>query len=162
MAAIAVGRALPSKIETYLFYEADRYDLHGKDILRSNPKEYIADLGIRSYLGGYKSTDMGRLFENAVYLQLLYKGWRVHVGKLYSKEVDFVVVKDGRAVYLQVTDQMLSEGTWKRELKGPLRSIHDSYERNASSFARAGTNRMPKESESSRRGTSLLGICFDA
>lgn len=114
--------------EAYLFYKADRYDLHGKNILRTNPKEYIVDLGIRSYLGGYKSTDMGRLFENAVYLQLLYKGWRVHVGKLYSKEVDFVAVKDGRTVYLQVTDQMLSEGTWKREL-GPLRSIHDSYEK---------------------------------
>lgn len=71
---------------------------------------------------------MGRLFENVVYLQLLYKGWRVHVGKLYNKEVDFVAVKDGRTVYLQVTDQMLSEGAWKREL-GPLRSIHDSYEK---------------------------------
>lgn len=71
MAAIFVGWALPTKIEAYLFYKADRYDLHGKDILRTNPKEYIADLGIRSYLGGYKSTDMGRLFENAVYLQLL-------------------------------------------------------------------------------------------
>ena len=70
---------------------------------------------------------MGRLFENAVYLQLLYKGWRVHVGKLYRKEVDFVAVKDGRTVYLQVTDQMLSEGG-KREL-GPLRSIRDSYEK---------------------------------
>lgn len=128
VATISVGRALPTKIEAYLFYKADRYDLHGKDILRTNPKEYIADLGIRSYLGGYKSTDMGRLFENAVYLQLLYKGWGVHVGKLYSKEVDFVAVKDGRTVYLQVTDQMLSEGTWKREL-GPLRSIHVSYEK---------------------------------
>ncbi|WP_417146528.1 ATP-binding protein [Paratractidigestivibacter faecalis] len=71
---------------------------------------------------------MGRLFENAVYLQLLYKGRRVHTGKLYSKEVDFVAVKDERTVYLQVTDQMLSEETWKREL-GPLRSIHDSYEK---------------------------------
>ena len=103
---------------------------------------------------------MGRLFENAVYLQLLYKGWRVHVGKLYSKEVDFVAVKDGRTVYLQVTDQMLSEGAWKRELGRCARfTIHT---RSASSFARAGTNRMPKESESSRRGTSFLGICFDA
>lgn len=51
MAAIFVGWALPTKIEAYLFYKADRYDLHGKDILRSNPKEYIVDLGIRSYLG---------------------------------------------------------------------------------------------------------------
>lgn len=51
MAAISVGRALPTKIEAYLFYKVDRYDLHGKDILRTNPKEYIVDLGIRSYWG---------------------------------------------------------------------------------------------------------------
>lgn len=114
--------------DAYLFYKADRYDLHGKEILRTNSKEYIVDLGIRSYLGGYRSTDMGRLFENAVYLQLLYMGWRVHVGKLYSKEVDFVAVKDGRTVYLQVTDEMMSDRTREREL-GPLRSIRDSYEK---------------------------------
>ena len=114
--------------EAYLFYKADRFDLHGKEILRTNPKEYIVDLGIRSYLGGYRSTDMGRLFENAVYLQLFYMGWRVHVGKLYGKEVDFVAVKDGKTVYLQVTDEMMSEKTREREL-GPLRSIRDSYEK---------------------------------
>lgn len=114
--------------EAYLFYKADRYDLHGKEILRTNPKQYIVDLGIRSYLGGYRATDMGRLFENAVYLQLLYMGWRVHVGKLYSREVDFVAVKDGKTVYFQVTDEMMSDKTKEREL-GPLRSIRDSYEK---------------------------------
>lgn len=114
--------------DAYLFYKADRFDLHGKEILRTNPKEYIVDLGLRSFLGGYRSTDMGRLFENAVYLQLLYKGWQVHVGKLYDKEVDFVAVKNGRTVYLQVTDTMMSEVTRERELK-PLRSIRDSYEK---------------------------------
>lgn len=114
--------------EAYLYYKADRYDLHGKAILRTNPKEYIVDLGIRSYLGGYRATDMGRLFENAVYLQLLYMGWQVHVGKLYDKEVDFVVVRDGRTVYLQVTDEMMADKTREREL-GPLRSIRDAYEK---------------------------------
>lgn len=114
--------------EAYLFYKADRYDLHGKEILRTNPKQYVVDLGLRSYLGGYRSTDMGRLFENAVYLQLLYKGWSVHVGKLYEKEVDFVGIKDGRTVYFQVTEEMFSEATRGREL-APLRSIRDSYEK---------------------------------
>lgn len=114
--------------EAYLFYKADRFDLHGKEILRTNPKQYIADLGLRSYLMGYRSADMGRLFENAVYLQLLYRGWSVHVGKLYEKEVDFVTVKDGRTVYIQVTDEMFSESTREREL-GPLQSIHDAYEK---------------------------------
>lgn len=114
--------------EAYLFYRADRYDLHGKEILKTNPKEYIVDLGLRSFLGGYRVTDMGRLFENAVYLQLLFKGWRVHVGKLYDKEVDFVAIKDGRTVYIQVADEMLSEATRERELR-PLRSIRDFYEK---------------------------------
>ena len=69
VAAISVGRALPTKIEAYLFYEADRYDLHGKDILRTNPKEYIADLGIRSYLGGIvaaSATPVSYLFETSL------------------------------------------------------------------------------------------------
>lgn len=114
--------------EAYLFYKTDRYDLHGREILRTNPKQYIADLGLRSYLGGYRAHDMGRLLENAVYLQLLYRGWHVHVGKLYDKEVDFVAVKDGRTVYIQATDEMFSDTTRQRELS-PLRSIRDSYEK---------------------------------
>ena len=73
-------------------------------------------------------SDIGRVFENAVYLQLLFEGWRVHVGKLYTKEVDFVAVKDGRVLYIQVADEIMSEGTREREL-APLRSIRDSYEK---------------------------------
>lgn len=114
--------------EAYLFYRADRYDLHGRGLLRTSPKQYIVDTGLRSYLAGYRATDLGRVFENAVFLQLLYKGWRVHVGKLYGKEVDFVAVKDGRTVYIQVTDEMYSDATREREL-GPLRSIRASYEK---------------------------------
>lgn len=68
--------------DAYLFYKADRFDLHGREILRTFPKQYIVDLGVRSFLAGYRCTDMGRLFENAVFLQLLYRGWSVHVGKL--------------------------------------------------------------------------------
>lgn len=68
VAAIFVGWALPTKIEAYLFYKADRYDLHGKDILRSNPKEYIVDLGIRSYLGivAASATPVSYLFKTGL------------------------------------------------------------------------------------------------
>lgn len=68
MAAISVGRALPTKIEAYLFYKADRYDLHGKNTLRSNPKEYIVDLGIRSYLGivAASATPVSYLFKTSL------------------------------------------------------------------------------------------------
>lgn len=123
-----VGSYVTALNEAYLFYKAERYDLHGKAILSTYPKEYIVDLGIRSYLNGYRSTDFGRLLENAVYLQLLYKGWRVHGGKLYNKEVDFVAVKDGRIVYIQVTDEMFSESTRQREL-APLQSIKNAHEK---------------------------------
>lgn len=112
--------------EAYLFYRAVRYDLHGKALLKTNPKEYIVDLGLRSYLGGYRVSDMGRLFENAVYLQLLYEGWTVHVGKLYGREIDFVAVRDGARLYIQVTDNMMGERTREREL-APLRSIRDAF-----------------------------------
>lgn len=123
-----VGSYIKALDDAYLFYEAQRYDLHGKEILRTNSKQYIVDLGFRSYLGGYRMSDIGRVFENAVYLQLLFEGWRVHVGKLYTKEVDFVAVKDGRVLYIQVADEIMSEGTREREL-APLRSIRDSYEK---------------------------------
>lgn len=60
--------------EARLFYRANRFDLHGKEMLRMNPKQYVVDLGLRSFLEGCRSSGMGCLFENAVYLQLFYKG----------------------------------------------------------------------------------------
>lgn len=84
--------------EAFLFYRAACYDLHGKALLKTNPKEYIVDTGFRTWMAGYRVTDIGRLFENAVYFQLLYEGWSVRVGKLYGKGVDFVATKDGRAL----------------------------------------------------------------
>ena len=114
--------------EAYLFYQVARYDVHGKEILKTNPKHYIVDFGLWSYLGGYRMSDMGRRFENAVYLQLIFWGWRIHVGSLYGREIDFVAVRDSRIVYIQVTDVMYSDQTRTRELKA-LRSIKDSYEK---------------------------------
>lgn len=112
--------------EAYLFYRAPRYDLHGKEILKTNPKQYIVDLGLRTHLAGYRVTDLGRMFENAVYLQLRYLGYSVRVGKLYQREVDFVAVKDGETTYMQVADAMYDESTREREL-APLRSIRDAH-----------------------------------
>ena len=112
--------------EAYLFYRVSRYDLHGKAILRTNPKEYIVDLGLRSYLGGYRATDMGRIFENIVYLELCFRGYSVHVGKIYGKEIDFVAVKDGERLYIQVADELPDELTKKRELAS-LRSLRDAF-----------------------------------
>ena len=112
--------------DAYAFYSVKRYDLHGKELLHTLPKQYIVDTGLRSYLMGYRASDTGRVFENAVYLQLLHNGWSVHVGKLYQKEVDFVCLREGEVLYVQVADSMADEATQKREL-APLRSIADNH-----------------------------------
>lgn len=123
-----VASYLTALTDAYVFYPCERYDIHGKALLRTLPKYFLADVGIRSYLEGYRPSDVGRVFENAVFHELLYRGWSVHVGKLYGKEVDFVAVRDGRVVYLQVTDELFAEETRKRELD-PLRSIRDNHEK---------------------------------
>lgn len=123
-----VASYLAALSDAFIFYECSRYDLHGKSLLKTLPKYYLADVGIRSYLEGYRPSDSGRMFENMVYLELRYRGWSVHVGKLYSKEVDFVAIRDGKVLYLQVTDELLAEETREREL-APLRSIRDNHEK---------------------------------
>lgn len=112
--------------EAYIFSPVSRYDLHGKHILRTSPKQYIVDLGLRSFLLGYRSSDTGRAFENLVYWRLRYLGFSVHVGTLYGKEVDFVCEKAGQRIYVQVTESMLEESTKIREL-APLQSIKDGF-----------------------------------
>lgn len=81
--------------EAYLFYPVRRYDIKGEELLRTDGKRYIVDTGIRSYLQGYRDSDQGRVFENMVYLQLVYDGFDVSVGKLRSGEVDFVARGSG-------------------------------------------------------------------
>lgn len=84
------------------------------------------DTGLRSYLSGHKSADIGRVFENAVFLQLLYEGWSVHVGKLYQKEIDFIARRNGETLYVQATDSMELESTREREV-APLLSLRDAH-----------------------------------
>lgn len=94
--------------------------------LRLKNTYYIVDLGIRSYLEGYRNTDSGRALENIVYLQLLFDGWEITVGKLRAGEIDFVATKDEQTVYIQVTDDMRDEATRERELKS-LRAVKGAF-----------------------------------
>ena len=112
----------------YVLYPCKRFDIHGRAILKTMPKYYLVDTGMRQYLTGYRGSDTGFVFENAVYLELLYEGWQVRVGKLYQSEVDFVATRGDRTVYMQVTDEMSAETTREREL-APLRAIRDSHEK---------------------------------
>ena len=114
--------------EAYLFYDIKRYDIKGKEELRTLGKYYIVDTGLRNYLLGYRDLDTGHVIENIVYFELLRRGYDVAVGKVGSKEVDFIATKDEEKIYYQVTDEMISDSTRTREL-APLMEIGDNYEK---------------------------------
>ena len=114
--------------ESYLFYDIKRFDIKGKEELKTLGKYYIVDIGLRNYLLGYRDAAVGPMTENIVYFELLRRGYDVAVGKVGNKEVDFIATKDSEKIYYQVTDEMISESTRKREL-APLMEIRDNYEK---------------------------------
>ena len=112
--------------EAYLFYEIKRFDVKGKEELKTLGKYYIVDVGIRNYLLGYRDVDTGHMIENIVYFELLRRGYDVAVGKVGTKEIDFIATKDEQKIYYQVTEDMTADSTREREL-APLRMIRDNY-----------------------------------
>lgn len=114
--------------ESFIFYPAERFDLAGKQILKSNKKWYIVDLGLRNHLLPRKRYDLGFSVENIVYFELLRRGSSVTIGKLGATEVDFVAQKQGIITYIQVTADMTAEETFAREMR-PLQNIRDNYEK---------------------------------
>lgn len=116
-------------LESFVFYEIKRFDIKGKDYLRTLGKYYIVDIGLRNYLLGYREMDSGHVIENIVYFELLRRGYDVAIGKIDNKEVDFIATKTGEKKYIQVTEEISSESVRERELS-PLRQIKDNYEKN--------------------------------
>lgn len=112
----------------YIFFSVGRYDVKGKQLLKTLGKNYIIDMGFRNMLLGYRDADRGHILENIVYLELLRRDYRVCIGKVGEAEVDFVAEKPDDKVYIQVTESMLSQETRERELR-PLRMIPDNYEK---------------------------------
>ena len=112
----------------YIFFSVGRYDVKGKQLLKTLGKNYIIDMGFRNMLLGYRDADRGHILENIVYLELLRRDYRVCIGKVGKAEVDFVAEKPDDKVYIQVTETMLSQETRERELR-PLRMIPDNYEK---------------------------------
>ncbi len=115
-------------IESYFFYGIKRFDVKGKEYLRTLGKYYIVDIGLRNYLLGFRDRDTGHTLENIVYLELLRRGYDVAVGKVDSAEVDFIASKADDKLYVQVTETMQSEDVRSRELR-PLMAIRDNYEK---------------------------------
>lgn len=112
--------------EAYLFYQAKREDLQGKQILSTNEKYYIADHGIREAVFGGNMRDINLILENIVYLELLRRGYAVTVGRFGDKEIDFVCDKRGDKLYVQVAYLLASDETINREF-GVYDTIRDNY-----------------------------------
>ena len=123
-----VGDYVEALTESFIFYPAERFDIVGKQLLKSNQKLYIVDLGLRNHILPRSKYDLGFSLENIVYFELLRRGYRVLVGKLGSTEVDFVAEKQGIYTYFQVTADMTAKETFERELR-PLAHIRDNYEK---------------------------------
>lgn len=120
------GAYLDYLCKSFLFYPFTRYDVKGKKYLESDKKNYVADLSLRYATIGTKHADYGHLYENIVAIELLRRGYEVYVGQLGTKEIDFVALKDGAKIYIQVCDDISREETFNREVT-PLLSIRDAY-----------------------------------
>lgn len=112
--------------ESFVLYKANRYDIKGKQYLKTLEKYYVVDIGLRYMLLGSRSTDIGHILENVVYLELLRRGYEVYVGKVLNTEVDFVAIDNKKTIYYQVAATTRDPKTLDRELK-PLTCIDDHY-----------------------------------
>ena len=115
-------------LESYFFYDIKRFDIKGKEYLRTLGKYYIVDIGLRNYVLGFRNRDSGHALENVVYFELLRRGYDVAIGKVDQAEVDFIAAKADDKIYIQVTESMLGEEVRRREL-APLQKINDNYEK---------------------------------
>lgn len=112
--------------ESFILYKANRYNVKGKQYLKTLEKYYVVDIGLRYMLLGSRSTDIGHILENVIYLELLRRGYEVYVGKVDDAEVDFVAINNKKIEYYQVSATVRDTNTLERELK-PLQNIDDYY-----------------------------------
>ncbi|MDR0311461.1 MAG: ATP-binding protein, partial [Acidobacteriota bacterium] len=115
-------------LESFVFYEIKRFDIKGKEYLRTLGKYYIVDIGLRNYLLGFRDMDAGHIIENIVYFELLRRDYDVAIGKVGDREVDFIAANASGKRYIQVTESMNDPVTREREF-APLRKIRDNYEK---------------------------------
>lgn len=112
----------------YFIYRVPRYELKGKQLLKTQGKYYFVDNGLKNVLAGFSSYDTGSSYENIVYMELLRRGYEVYVGKYNDLEIDFVAVSPNEKIYYQVTRSLLSEDVENREKKSLL-AINDNYKK---------------------------------
>ena len=115
-------------LEAYIFYEIKRFDIKGKEYLKTLGKYYIVDIGLRNYLLGFRNRDIGHIIENIVYFELLRRGYDVAIGKIGENEIDFIATNINTKIYIQVTENMANSNTREREL-APFYKIKDNFEK---------------------------------
>lgn len=119
-----VENYLSALCDSFILYKVGRYDIKGKQYLATGAKYYVADIGLRYFILGTKQADMGHILENIVYLELIRRGYEVHIGKVGDAEVDFIAIGAEGEEYYQVSQTVLEEQTLKRELSS-LDAIKD-------------------------------------
>ena len=128
-----VDKYLEGFVESFFLYKASRYDIKGKQYLKTGEKYYVSDLGLRYFILGRKIGDYGHILENVVYLELKRRGYDIYIGKVDDYEIDFVAINNNGRLYVQVADTL--KGTdendtkiFDRELRS-LKKIDDNYEK---------------------------------
>lgn len=121
-----VDNYLTLMCNAFLLYQCERYNLRGKERLRTNGKYYVTDLGLRNHLLGYRRSDLGHVIENIVFFELKRRGYEVTTGKYDDLEIDFIGTKQEEKLYIQVSLSVMDENVLQREVK-PFRMIDDKY-----------------------------------
>lgn len=121
-----IEKYISSLEESFIVYCASRYNIKGKEYLKSLEKYYVSDIGLRNFMLGKKAMDVGHILENIIYLELLRRGYSVYVGKIDDMEIDFVAQNEHGNTYIQVSASVRDENTLKRELR-PLELVKDNY-----------------------------------
>ncbi|MBR6743646.1 MAG: ATP-binding protein [Clostridia bacterium] len=124
--SVTIENYIEALMESFILYKTNRYDMKGKQHLKSLEKYYLVDVGLRRLLLGDKNADIGHILENIVYLELIRRGYQVAIGKIGDLEIDFIAEYNGEKIYYQVAASVLSPETFSREI-APLQKVTDNY-----------------------------------